>query len=57
MKNKNDSKRIAIPENTIAAGRRHTVYLKPDGKVVTVGDNEYGQCDVSDWHGIRLPGK
>lgn len=57
MKNKNDSNRIAIPENTIAAGRRHTVGLKSDGKVVAVGDSKYGQCDVSDWHGIQLPGK
>jgi hypothetical protein len=24
--------------------------------VVAVGDNEYGQCDVSGWRGIQLPG-
>ncbi|MEH6996676.1 chromosome condensation regulator, partial [Neobacillus drentensis] len=29
--------------------------LKSDGTVVAVGDNEYGQCDVSDWSGIQLP--
>jgi hypothetical protein len=23
--------------------------------VVAVGDNEYGQCDVSGWCGIQLP--
>lgn len=35
------------PNSTIAAGRRHTVGLKPDGTVKAVGDNKYGQCDVS----------
>jgi alpha-tubulin suppressor-like RCC1 family protein len=34
---------------TIAAGRRHTVGLKSDGTVVAVGDNKFGQYDVSDW--------
>ncbi|WP_234813697.1 RCC1-like domain-containing protein, partial [Bacillus mycoides] len=38
-----------------AAGCAHTVGLKSDGTVVAVGDNEYGQCDVDSWHGIRLP--
>ena len=52
MKNKNDSKLIAIPENTIAAGRRHTVGLKSDGTVTAVGDSKYGQCDVSNWRDI-----
>lgn len=42
MKNKNDSKRIAIPKNTLAAGRRHTVGLKTDGTVIAVGDSKYG---------------
>ena len=32
----------------VAAGDRHTVGLKSDGTVVAVGDNYYGQCDVSD---------
>ncbi|MFC6452502.1 hypothetical protein [Paenibacillus vulneris] len=40
----------------MAAGRRHTVRLKSDGTVEAVGDNEYGQCDVSIWRGIQLPG-
>jgi alpha-tubulin suppressor-like RCC1 family protein len=44
-------------KNTIAAGSRHSVGLKSDGTAVSVGDNEYGQCDVSDWGGIQLPGK
>ncbi len=38
--------------STIAAGRRHSVGLKSDGTVTAVGDNEYGQCDVSGWRGI-----
>ncbi len=50
------SKVWAIPKDTIAAGRRHTVGLKSDGTVVAVGENEYGQCDVNGWHGIQLPG-
>ena len=37
---------------TISAGFFHTVGLKSDGTVVAVGDNEYGQCDVSDWADI-----
>ena len=53
MKNK---KRTAIPENTIAAGCRHTVGLKSDGTLTAVGDSKYGQCDVSGWRGIQLPG-
>jgi len=38
-----------------AAGCAHTIGLRSDGTVVAVGDNEYGQCDVSGWHGIQLP--
>ena len=36
---------------TIAA-KYHTVGLKSDGTVVAVGDNNYGECDVSDWTDI-----
>jgi len=39
-------------EKTISAGKRHTVAVKCDGTVVAAGDNEYGQCDVSDWEDI-----
>ncbi|MDR1238280.1 MAG: hypothetical protein LBK28_08555 [Propionibacteriaceae bacterium] len=39
----------------IAAGCTHTIGLKSDGTVVAVGGNEYGQCDVNHWHGIRQP--
>jgi alpha-tubulin suppressor-like RCC1 family protein len=30
----------------VAAGRWHTVGLKADGTVVTLGDNIAGQCNV-----------
>jgi alpha-tubulin suppressor-like RCC1 family protein len=36
----------------VAAGGEHTVGLKADGTVVAVGDNYFGQCDVSGWSGI-----
>ena len=36
----------------VAAGEDHIVGLKSDGTVVTVGDNEYGQCDVGSWTDI-----
>jgi alpha-tubulin suppressor-like RCC1 family protein len=39
-------------KETIAAGRRHTVGLKSDCMVVAVGDNKYGQYNVSGWSNI-----
>ena len=45
------------PKDTITAGRRHTIGLKSDGTLVAVGGNEYGQCNVSGWRGIKLPNK
>ena len=36
----------------IAAGDFHTVGLNDDGTVIAVGDNKYGQCDVSNWTDI-----
>ena len=33
----------------VSAGGNHVVGLKSDGTVVADGQNEYGQCDVSDW--------
>jgi alpha-tubulin suppressor-like RCC1 family protein len=39
-------------KDTIAAGRRHTVGLKSDVTVTAVGDNKYGQCNVSGWFDI-----
>lgn len=40
----------------VAAGTNHTVALKSDGTVVAVGDNDAGQCNVSSWRDIKLPG-
>jgi alpha-tubulin suppressor-like RCC1 family protein len=37
---------------TVSAGVAHTVGLRADGTVVAVGDNEYGQCEVSGWTDI-----
>ena len=39
-------------EGSLAAGGYHTVSLKRDGTVVAVGDNVYGQCEVSGWQDI-----
>lgn len=36
----------------ISAGEYHTAGVKTDGTVVAVGDNHYGQCDVSGWKDI-----
>lgn len=33
-------------------GKGHTVGLCEDGTVVAIGDNTYGQCDVSEWTDI-----
>ena len=33
----------------MSAGADHTVGLKSDGKVVAVGRNDYGQCNVGSW--------
>lgn len=33
-------------------GKGHTVGLRADGKVVAVGDNTYGQCNVKNWDNI-----
>ncbi len=33
----------------ISVGGYHTVGLTSNGTVVAVGDNSYGQCDVSGW--------
>jgi alpha-tubulin suppressor-like RCC1 family protein len=36
----------------VAAGDSHTVGLKDDGTLVAVGENTYGQLNVSDWDNI-----
>ena len=42
---------IAVRE-TVIASNYHTVGLKDIGTVVTTGQNDYGQCDVSEWTNI-----
>ena len=37
---------------TVSAGLFNTLALRTDGTVVAVGDNDYGQCNVSDWTDI-----
>jgi len=37
---------------TIAAGWAHTVGLKDDGSLAAVGNNDWGQCDISGWTDI-----
>ena len=39
-------------QTMITSGDNHTVYLKKDGTVAAVGEDYYGQCDVSDWMDI-----
>ena len=41
-----------MPNQSLAAGHRHTVGLKSDGTLTAVGDNKYGQCDVGSWRNI-----
>lgn len=41
----------------IVANGYQSIGLKSDGTVVAVGNNGYGQCDVSDWTDIKLPNK
>ncbi|MGN1027982.1 MAG: TIR domain-containing protein [Faecousia sp.] len=38
--------------HALVAGGYHTVGLKADGTVVTVGDNDSKQCNVNDWQNI-----
>src|SRR5690606_30838196 len=40
------------PGSTIAAGYRHSVALRPDGTVVAVGYDRYGQCRVEGWRDV-----
>lgn len=44
--------KIVVRQATVAAGNGFTVAVKNDGTVVAVGDNEHGQCAVSDWTDI-----
>ncbi len=39
----------------ISGGDFHAVGLKADGTAVAIGDNDYGQCDVSGWADLKVP--
>ena len=39
----------------IVANGYQSIGLKSDGTVVAVGNNDYGQCNVSTWTNIKLP--
>lgn len=42
-----------VPESpTVSAGRNHTVALTNGGRVVSIGENTDGRCDVSGWEDI-----
>ncbi|SEL53092.1 Regulator of chromosome condensation (RCC1) repeat-containing protein [Ruminococcus sp. YRD2003] len=44
--------REELPKNSVADGEKHVVALQSDGTVVAFGNNDDGQCDVSDWKDI-----
>ncbi len=37
---------------SVDIGEEHIVFLHEDGSVTAIGDNSYGQCDVSGWNKI-----
>lgn len=49
-------KKLSIPKYKdvvkIAVGNDHAVFLHDDGTVTAIGDNTYGQCNVSGWTDI-----
>ncbi len=44
--------RQKLKTDSIAAGKNHTVAILADGSVAAVGDNSFGQCDVSSWSDV-----
>lgn len=41
--------RAALPLGRLAAGNRHTLYIRDDGSAAACGDNAEGQCNVEGW--------
>lgn len=39
-------------QNPLAAARRHSLFLRPDGTVFAAGDNRQGECGVDGWQNI-----
>lgn len=52
QKNEFERVREQLPSHVLAVGNAHTVALRLNGTVLAVGDNSFGQCDVSDWTDI-----
>ena len=45
-------KRKQLKDGCISVGFRHTVGLCGDGRVLSCGSNEYGQCDTNEWKNV-----
>jgi hypothetical protein len=45
-------KRKQLKDGAIAAGYYHTVGLKKDGRVISCGSNEKGQCGTDSWQNV-----
>ncbi len=45
-------KRNQLRDGCISVGFRHTVGLCDNGRVVSCGSNEYGQCNTSEWKNV-----
>ncbi len=43
---------IGSGEGLISTGNSHSIAVNSIGRVLAVGDNTYGQCDVEYWNGI-----
>ena len=41
-----------IIQSNIAVGLRHSIAIKSNKAVVSIGDNRFGQCNVSSWRDI-----
>lgn len=37
----------------LVSGYNHELYLSPDGSILTLGNNTYNQCNVSDWKNLN----
>lgn len=47
------TQRSALPVGVLAVGFSHTVGVTADGTAVACGDNQFGQCAVDGWRGVR----
>ena len=45
--------RFATATRCLESGASSSVSSATDGTVMAVGDNSYGECDVSGWSGIQ----